>query len=743
MARIYQLRIYNLGYTTLEETINDEALISGRAVLELSGEETLTFQIDRDHADFADLAVGKVIELYHTIDAAVLKSFRIVSIIDLREEGIYKAEVTCESLKYDLNKSIFKFHGTIIEQTPLTHLTEIIGGFNWTIGTVTPTQRLTIQYSYDTVLSALEKVRQATGYDLEFIASPSSLGTINLKTVGNQSSTSTIEWQKNLKSLRRERVAPEVNYLYGIGGEGSKAVPMSIATHTHRITNISSGDHTLDTDKVVSTNGDWIGLYLENVATGNIHEITGSQKQVSGNDILTLATSDFSVGNRARLSLGISGVDFVLDQTSINSYGYRRGVFRDENFSDVINLLGPAASSAFTGTYTSDQCEGWSTVGLPTLAENTDPAFTMNGEKSQKVTVVAFTATPSSFDFSVGGTGELNGTYNYKFAWVTIDGEGPLSGALNVGTVTNQRVTLEMISSPLAWVTHWRIYRTKAGGSTYYFVADVLLANSFFTDTLADTNLTIVSPGNTAAGGQGIERTFVAEVDKEYSSLVWLFVESGRVRVELEAGNIIPEKQLGQKRATPTVASTTKFIVRTEGLIATSTSGKIRIVAHEGAAVFYVDSAGVFPTPYAPNSDRFVADNEATLLWYATFDELQRKKILAEKVTLSAVDLYETIEFEGQNQISIGDKISVIDSKLGVNSSVRVIKKSIDVLQPWNIDLEVNLSLDKFTRDYIERKKREQTISIATSRQASYASLTARNIIGSANSPTVEVQQID
>jgi hypothetical protein len=656
--------------------------------------------------------------------------------------------VYCEGLKYDLNKRIFRFFGSIIEQTPLTHLNEIMSDLDahflhgWTVGTVTPTETITIQYNYDTILAALEKIRQATGYDLEF----TNAKVVNLKTVGNQSSTSTIEWQKNLKSLRRERIIPEVTRMFGIGGEGNNAVPMTIEKATHRITAINGNDHTMDSAKIASSGNDWGTFDIENVDTGFFTTISSSSKQVGGNDIINFADSSL-VGERLRFIGATSAglMDNIYDKVKYDAYGTRDGVFRDENFSDAINLIGPYNSSALSGTYTAGLCEGWTAIGSPTLTENTNVAFVMNGSKSQKVVVAAFSSTIINYTAAAQAQeGEMNGSsYSYKVAWVTTDGEGPLSIANTIGSVLLKRVLITLVDSPHALATHWRIYRTKGTGGTYYFIADVPVAQTTFYDTLGDDKFSVVSPGNTAAGGQGIQRTFTAVVGKEYASLVWIFVESGRVRIELEAGTIIPEKELGTNRATPVVASTTKFIVKTEGLVATATAGKIRVVAHEGAATFYVDSAVVVDTAYAPNSDKFVADNGATELWYATFDELQRKKVVAEKISLSAVDIYETAAFAGTNKISVGDLITVIDTKLGINTSVRVVKKSFDLLQPWNAQFEVNTAPDRFTSDYSKRIQRENTIGSAYARQASRMALATRNILGSTNQPVIEISQIE
>lgn len=744
MARRYQIKIYDLTYTTLAATIADADLYSGSVTTELSGEETLRFTMNSNASSFVQIDLAKIAELYNTVEAAIFKAYRITQMRYIRSGSLYSVEVVCESLKYDLNKLIYPFSGTVIDQTPTTHITSILAGTSWSVGTITPTAKITVQYNYDSILSALEKVRQASIeqgelYDLDFRTKPYY---VDLKIVGNQSSTATIEYAKNLLNLTYEKTIPEATRMYGIGGEGEKGVPMTIETHTHRVTAVDGNTKTLDSQKIISSDADWDGFGIANLRTLVADTIDSGGKQVGGFDTLDFTDSALA-GDRLRI-LYAFGLQFIRDAENIASYGTRDGVFRDENFSDVINLAGPAANSTLSGTYTASLCEGWESVGSTALSENTNVAYIINGTKSQQVTISEFTDTPDAPTATAQPSvpGELNGTYTYKQAFVTIDGEGPLSDASASVSPTSSAVLVGfnngVYPTEALW---WRIYRTKAGGSTYYRISTNSVATSSFYDSIGDDKLTI-EPDVTikAAGGQGIKREFTTVVGKEYAAVVYLYIVSGRVRAELATQlTQFPSADL-ENRASP-IGQTGKFIITLQALVATATTGEIRILSHEGPAEFYVDSVMVVESPYAPNQDHFVADNAATELWYKTYDELQKQKVVAERYLVDIADLYEA--GIGTDKFSVGDKVLVYDSQLLISGTIRIVKKTFDLLQPHNCNLDVNNSPQRFVNEYTDRRNFEKRISSASSRQFSQLTGTLKTLIGTSKEPSIEYKSIE
>lgn len=750
MARRYQLKLYDRTYTTLVGTIADDVLSQGQVAIELSGEESLIFRmptIDNTYTAFA-----RVVELYNAVDLEIVKAFRIIKKRFKHEGSRYYTEVLCEGLKYDLNKMVYAFSGNIVNQTPTTHITSILAGTSWSVGTVTPTSTITVGYDYDTVLGALDKVRQAAveagvTYDLGFRTKPYY---VDLKLVGNQSSTATIEYKKNLKNLEYEQSIPEATRIFALGGPGTSGVPMTLQNHTHIITGISSGVLTLDSPRIAGGNDDWNSYDVMNVATLVQDAITDTETTTPYDKITVGNPGFFSTGARVRIQESggstDSGVLYIRDKATIDLYGNRDMVFRDETYEDVFNLVGPYASSALSGTYTTGLCEGWTKIGSPTVAENTNVAYVINGSKSQKVTVAAFSTTPSAPALTEQPTlaGEVNGDVNYKIAWVTADGEGPLSVAAGGIFPANYAVKIDMSqAAPGGLVTAWRIYRTKNGGSTYYLITELLTSTTTFYDTLNDTQLTVEPPAtNTAAGGEGIKRTFTSVVDKEYSAVVYVYIVSGKVRVELadnsDATVVFPAVKDDKYASTTTGA---KAIFAVQALIAKSTTSEVRIVAHKGAAEFYVGSVMVVESAYAPNQDRFVADNGATELWYAAFDELQRKKVAESRYTLDIVDKYE-IASSGTDKFTTGDRITLIDSVLGINTALRIVRKSWNLLEPWKCSMEVNTANKVSTDEYKDRRQRETKLATGLTRQTTRLTDTLRQVIGTDKQPSVEIRTI-
>lgn len=751
MARKYRIRVYDIQFATLLTTLADSTVWSGMCDISLTGEDSLTFRADKDAAEATNLAIGRVVEL-HRVDESWKRPFRIVGLKPVREGSKYFYDLECEHLKYDLAYEINLFTGDLINQTPTTHLNFILNGSGWTAGTVTPTAALTKNYNNNTRLFDLQELAEKTGYELSFAATAGGARTVSLVRVGNQSSTATITFAKNLKTLNRDVKIPEANRVYGIGGDGGNSIGMTIALATHRITNaIGLGGFLMqlvfDSDKVVPSDDSWVGYEVRNITTGSWSEIYDSFKFEGDYDRITVEGSGWNVGDIVRIGVATADsfqyVDYIEDQSSIDTYGLRSGKHVDESFSDVINIAGPYKKSALSGTYTSGLCESWFKVGTCTVAENTDSQYVTNGTKSQKVTVTAWTTTPSApaITHLTDIPTEIIGTRQYKIAWLVSDGEGPLSAAASVAlNKTAARIELNQ-AAPETRITGWRVYATKANGSTFYRLADLAIAATEFYDTVADDNLTIEPPVSTAAaaGGQGVYCEFTAVEDEEYSAVVYLTVASGRVRVELATADSFPGRDISsEKAATPAVTSAENFIISIDGVIASGTSGRLSVVAHEGSAVFYVDSVMVVKSAYAPSSDRFVADNMATELWYETYDELQKRKVAQTQWSIGLSDLYEM--GIGTDQIMLGDTLTVTDTALGIsNAAVRVLRKSFSIVQPNEATFEFTNSTRRLSDFLKDTKRRQQIFSRALQRRVTALVDSVRAQQGTARAPVLRI----
>lgn len=750
MARRFQLKLYDWDHGTLQGTFSDAAIIAGSNRRSLAGEETLTFNVDVDHAHASWLSPGLVVNLADTVDGWE-RAYRINNIKRVRNESTYHLEVVCEAIWYDLAHEIHQLSGNLVDQTPTTHLTQILTGSDWVVGTVTPTDFITVAYNYNTRLYDLQQLAEATGYELNFTAVAGGAKTVNLITLGGSPSAS-FAFAQNLKSLTEDIIIPAANTVYGLGGEGDNGVPANIGFATHRITDIVSDTITLDSRKVVSVNGDWDGFAVEK-PDGTIAEIISSTKPGSGNDELQLANvTGLAVDDYVRIVTNTTPpvrVPYVYHSNERSLYGPREIVLKDEDASDVLNLLGPAEYSTLSAAYSSGLCGGWSILGLATTTEITNPIYVINGTKSQKVVIAEYTPTPN-FD-SVAATslyGELNGAYAYKVSHITEGGEGPLSSASSTVNPANKTVVVSISDDVvLDVVTHWRLYRTKAGGSTYYRLGDIPINTLSFVDNIADENLTIEPPGTiTAAGCMGVKRTFKTIAGGQYAAIVYGYVDSGSVRAQLRSGSYIFPPPSQENRGTTSVGSKTPFVVELEGFEAQGATSTIEIVAHNGPATFYVDSAIVVKSPYLSEKDKFVADNSMTELWHKCFDELQTKLGIDRQVTVGAIDLHE-LDNSG-DEINVGDTILVDDSVLGTSLSVRITAKTFDIVSPWLADFEAEYNANnvlprrRFTDEYYKRRKRENDIARTLARKVTQLTGQMKSDIYSDKRAKVQISSI-
>lgn len=115
--------------------------------------------------------------------------------------------------------------------------------------------------------------------------------------------------------------------------------------------------------------------------------------------------------------------------------------------------------------------------------------FNQSAIAGTALTVSSTTATASS------GAGPLTGVYKYKFTSVNDDtssmstyrDETPASASVDCASVTAKSV--ELANIPEASGKRIRIYRTIAGGSTYYFLTEFATGTTALTDSTLDIDL--------------------------------------------------------------------------------------------------------------------------------------------------------------------------------------------------------------------------------------------------------------
>lgn len=113
--------------------------------------------------------------------------------------------------------------------------------------------------------------------------------------------------------------------------------------------------------------------------------------------------------------------------------------------------------------------------------------------------------TPTAPAVATGAAGNLTGDYYYKVSYqVDSYSEGNASVASSLVQPSSEKVTVtKPTSTPEADVTHWIIYRTKAGATTYYKLASVAIGTGTYSDDVIDTSLDTGStaPADNSAPG--------------------------------------------------------------------------------------------------------------------------------------------------------------------------------------------------------------------------------------------------
>lgn len=190
------------------------------------------------------------------------------------------------------------------------------------------------------------------------------------------------------------------------------------------------------------------------------------------------------------------------------------------------------------------------------------------------------TTLPTALTSSATGTGSLSGAYSYVVTYVTglVDGTGQLhvKGETTPGTASttvnasSQNISLTNIPIGPAGTIARNVYRTKAGGSTYYLsfqIADN--ATTSWTDTISDTALGAQAPTKNTTGskfvgdGSGLtnlglnkvgSKSYIQEVNGDfwltanayYDGSNWQRVDTSRYSfaVQMQGTNNIPNETI-------------------------------------------------------------------------------------------------------------------------------------------------------------------------------------------------------
>ncbi len=399
----YKLEVYNQANSSkLCEFVRADFL-SGEVVGEVCGEESLTFQIPRTHANFVHLVEFNVVRLCDT-GASTYVVYRIKTVKVWRQRKKLLAEIYCEHLKYDLAGRIINEEKHFVQANPrniLDYILSFSDGF--TRGTCTMAFMIDFDISYESCTSAINRLAEVLGFEWEVLAGAApDYKVVNITTVGTGESV-TIALGTNLVSIKHEssigsefatRLVPrggaalmeqrKLDYattdkikpgVMDVGGAAFIVKAWSAITKWLQVTstNLLAADDAL--------NGYWAIVADETV------EIVDSRKSAGGDEIqLESAPPDVVAGGRAYIfETALVPLSYVPNLALESTYLRTEQIFSRDDLPDILNVAGPEGYSDLSGTYTTGLCQGWTAVGSPTVSENITTTWIRTGSKSQKV----------------------------------------------------------------------------------------------------------------------------------------------------------------------------------------------------------------------------------------------------------------------------------------------------------------------------------------------------------------------
>lgn len=375
---------------------------SAERIYDLQGRDTLIVTLTRDTDAWSWVQERRVLRTEY--DDNSVWEHRIQAPSQLRDvRGAETAEIEAQGPLFDLSQhTITRTNGDgtidlVYSLQSLSHdelIDHILSSAPswWTKGTVDdPDAEIELlQFDGDTVLGALQKLVEATDFELGIRRNGTSGYFLDFVERRNSSAEKPyLIYRKNIQGIRREPDAGEfANRIYVLGAETLGLRPHSGKSEWEAA--IVSGDVVTLGGEPVFADDALNDKYAENIRTGNTWQITDSDRT---NQTITLATGhDVVVGDFVAFRLNAAGDElvYVEDPSSVTNFGAAEAVLRAGDVPFVSNLVrNPALRRWDAG-----DPRNWEEVGTSgslAVTRNTDSLFTRVGGSSAKVEGLAIT----------------------------------------------------------------------------------------------------------------------------------------------------------------------------------------------------------------------------------------------------------------------------------------------------------------------------------------------------------------
>jgi hypothetical protein len=285
--------------------------------------------------------------------------------------------------------------------TPTEHINTWVlpalaaAGFGWiTLGTITPTAKLDLAFSWDTPLAVLLRIAVATKMELDIRRDGTTGYLIDLVPKVNVDAVQAdLRFDKNMVNVIRDEDTIEMaTRVFPRGAQDSDGNHATMASAEWEVTAVSGFYPAIQVVIVDPSGGadpiqfdDQLnGLYLRKV-DGTLTEVTDSSALSPAQTVQVADSTGITIGDLIQFRADAGGTDLtsLTNPVTVDPalYGEKAGVADHPEISGTINVIPNPFMRNFTGSLP----DGWAAVGSPTLSHQTAPPYAVLGDGSIKV----------------------------------------------------------------------------------------------------------------------------------------------------------------------------------------------------------------------------------------------------------------------------------------------------------------------------------------------------------------------
>lgn len=363
---------------------------------------TVSFPISSQAASYA--TARKVIRVVQ--NDSVFDEWRIVDrqtdrvhgIITVNATSMRSTDVSEGALVRRLDSDgVINYDFESVGLTPTEHISTWVlpalaaAGFGWiTLGTITPTARLDLVFSWDTPLTVLLRLAEATQTELDIRRNGTTGYLIDLVTKVNASAVQAdIRFDKNMVNIQRDEDTIEMaTRVFPRGAQDADGNHSTMARAEWEVGLVSGSDVALVDPSggtgPIQFDDQLNGLYLRKI-DGSLVQVTDSFASSPAQTVTLASVAGITAGDLIQFRADSAGTDLTSLTNPVtvtsSSYGEKVGVVDVPAVSGAKNVVPNPFMRDWPGTLP----DGWTEVNNPVTSKQTAAPYTALGGASIKV----------------------------------------------------------------------------------------------------------------------------------------------------------------------------------------------------------------------------------------------------------------------------------------------------------------------------------------------------------------------